>query len=69
MTVQELEKLRPEIDFVIFAKHPYRVAKVRGSFIEIYDEEPHNLHVDMVKAESCKYISRKDAFKVLASED
>lgn len=65
MTKAELETLKPEKDYVIFAEHPYRVAGLNGTMIEIYDEEPHNLHVDMVQHTSCKYISRKDALKII----
>ena len=67
MTKSELETIRPEKDYVIFAQFPYRVAGLNGMFIEIYDEEPINLHVDMVKHENCKYISRKDALKMISN--
>lgn len=68
MTKAQLETLKPEKDYVIFAKYPYRVAGLNGTFIEIYDEEPHNLHVDMVQHQNCKYISRKDALKRIKEE-
>ena len=40
MTKAELETLKPEKDYVIFAAYPYRVAGIDGLFVEIYDEEP-----------------------------
>lgn len=64
MTKAELETLKPEKDYVIFAQYPYRVAGLNGLYIGIYDEEPDNLHVDYVKHESCKYISRKEALEI-----
>ena len=68
MKKAELETLKPEKDYVIFAQYPYRVAGLNGTMIEIYDEEPNNLHVDMVQHTNCKYISRKDALKMIEEE-
>ncbi len=69
MTKAELETLKPEKDYVIFAQYPYRVARLTGQFIGIYDEEPDNLHVDYINHESCKYIHREEALKILAKKD
>ena len=68
MKKAELETLKPEKDYVIFAGHPYRVAGLHGLFIEIYDEEPHNLHTDRVKHENCRYVSRLTALNMIKAE-
>ena len=68
MTKAELETLKPEKDYVIYAGHPYRVAGLHGLFIEIYDEEPHSLHVDKVRYESCKSILRNTAINMIKAE-
>ena len=68
MTKAELETLKPEVDYVIFANYPYRVAGLEGPFILIYDEEPTTLHVDRISSSSCKWIDREKALKFLKSE-
>lgn len=68
MTKAQLETLKPEIHYVIFAAWPYRVAGIEGPYILIYDEEPDSLHVDRVLASQCKWIDREKALKFLKSE-
>lgn len=60
-----MSELKAEIDFVVFAGSPYRVAMADDNWVSIYDEEPHSLHVDMVKRTSCKEITREEAFAML----
>jgi hypothetical protein len=61
MTHEEAKSLKPLESYVIFAESKYRFVGLypesdirHETFLMIYDEEPHNDHIDCIKIESCQ---------------